>query len=374
MGKKTKQKKSGGDDTDRQAPEEREEDSREKGGKDEEASLEEVKAELPEGETPDLDRFSPDFLKKLLYEMLLVRRFEEQAAESYGLQKIGGFCHLYIGQEAVAVGAIAATDLKKDYVVTAYRDHGHALACGMEPKEVMAELFGKESGCSRGKGGSMHLFDAERHFLGGNGIVGAQIPFATGVGLRLRYREEDGVVLCFFGDGAIHQGVFHESLNLARIWDLPVVYICENNQYGMGTDYRRVSSVTDFSVMGSSYDIPGERVNGMDVLQVYEAAERAVKRAREERRATLIEYKTYRYKGHSMSDPAKYRTREELEGYREQDPILILQAILTESEIVAQDEIEEMDGEIQSTVDESVAFAEESEQPPLESIHEDVYA
>src|SRR4030042_538465 len=191
-----------------------------------------------------------------LRQMLRIRRIEEKAGAMYGLRKIGGFCHLYIGQEAVAVGAIAALDLSRDYVLTAYRDHGHALACGMDPNALMAELYGKATGCSRGKGGSMHLFDPGRHTLGGNGIVGAHIPVATGVALKLKYRQEDGVVLCFFGDGAIHQGAFHESLNLAKIWRLPIVYICENNQYGMGTDFRRVSAVTDLSLMGASYDIP----------------------------------------------------------------------------------------------------------------------
>jgi pyruvate dehydrogenase E1 component alpha subunit len=257
--------------------------------------------------------------KKLLRDMLLIRRFEEKAAQMYGLRKIGGFCHLYIGQEAVAVGAISALDLSRDYVVTAYRDHGHALTCGIEPKTAMAELFGKKTGCSKGKGGSMHLFDAARHMLGGNGIVGAHIPIATGVGLKLRYKKENGVVLCFFGDGAIHQGSFHESLNMAKIWELPVIYICENNQYGMGTDFKRVSSITDFSVMGASYGIEGKRLNGMDVLEVYESISKAVKEVRKKSMPLFFEIRTYRYKGHSMSDPAKYRSKEELEEYKRQD-------------------------------------------------------
>ena len=196
--------------------------------------------------------------RSLLGRMLLIRRFEEKAAQMYGLKKIGGFCHLYIGQEAAAVGAIAAIDLSRDYTVGAYRDHGYALACGMDPRGLMAELFGKATGVSKGKGGSMHFFDAARHMFGGNGIVGAQIPVATGVALKCRYRKDGGVVLCWFGDGAIHQGSFHESLNMAKIWKLPIIYICENNQYGMGTDFRRVSSVTDFVVMGHSYGIPGQ--------------------------------------------------------------------------------------------------------------------
>ena len=210
--------------------------------------------------------YGEKLLEKLYKDMVLIRRFEELAGQMYGLRKIGGFCHLYIGQEAVAVGSIAALDLEKDYVVTAYRDHGHALACGIEPNAVMAELFGKETGCSGGKGGSMHLFDANRHMLGGNGIVGAHIPIATGVALKLKLRNEPGVVLCFFGDGAIHQGSFHESLNLAKILKLPIIYICENNQYGMGTAFTRVSAVEDLSVRGTSYNIPGKQVDGMDVL------------------------------------------------------------------------------------------------------------
>jgi pyruvate dehydrogenase E1 component alpha subunit len=249
-------------------------------------------------------------LKRLLREMLLIRRFEEKAAQMYGLQKIGGFCHLYIGQEAIAVGAIATLDLSRDYVVTAYRDHGHALACGIDPKAAMAELFGKVTGCSKGKGGSMHLFDRERHMLGGNGIVGAHIPVATGVALKIRYKDEDGVVLCFFGDGAVHQGSFHESLNMAKIWGLPIIYICENNQYGMGTDFTRVSAVTDFSVMGASYGIEGRQVNGMDVIEVFEEVSRTIDVVRKTKVPSFLEIKTYRYKGHSMSDPAQYRTKE----------------------------------------------------------------
>ena len=269
----------------------------------------------------DITKYEADFLRGLLEQMLLIRRFEERAIQAYGLRKIGGFCHIYIGQEAVAVGAVATLDLTKDYVITAYRDHGHALAVGTDPKVLMAELFGKITGCSRGKGGSMHLFDVSRNFLGGHGIVGAHIPLATGVGLKLKYMEEDGVILCFFGDGAIHQGAFHECLNMARVWELPVVYICENNQYGMGTDYRRVSAVKDFSKLGMAYDMPGKQVDGMDVLSVYEQVKMAVDRARVKKMPSLLEIKTYRYMGHSMSDPATYRTKEELAEYRRQDPI-----------------------------------------------------
>jgi len=315
----------------------------------------------------------PQLAFEMLRRMLLIRRFEEKAAQLYGLRKIGGFCHLYIGQEAVAVGALAAIDLTRDYVLTAYRDHGHALACGMDPGVVMAELYGKAAGCSRGKGGSMHLFDVARHFYGGNGIVGAHIPVATGAALALKYRGEPGVVLCFFGDGAIHQGSFHESVNLAKIWSLPIVYICENNQYGMGTFYKRVSAVDDFSVMGASYGIPGARVDGMDAPAVHAAVGEAVGRAREGA-PSLLEIKTYRYRGHSMSDPARYRTKEELEAYKQQDPIRVLADRLRESENLTDAQYDALDAEAKQAVAAAVEFAETGAEPALETLHEDVYA
>lgn len=320
----------------------------------------------------DLKGYDDKRLKEFLRMMLLIRRFEEKAGQMYGLQKIGGFCHLYIGQEAVATGAIAALDLAKDYVVAAYRDHGHALACGMDPRGVMAELFGKATGCSKGKGGSMHMFDSERHFFGGNGIVGGQIPVATGVGLKIRYNQEDGVVLCFFGDGAIHQGAFHESMNMARIWNLPVIYICENNQYGMGTDWRRVSAVHDLAKMGAAYDIPGRQVNGMDVLEVYEAVTETAAAARKEGRPSFLEIRTYRYRGHSMSDPAKYRTKEELQSYKEQDPILVLKAQMEAAGRLTEADYQAIDGACKQAADDSVRFAEESPEPALEARFEDV--
>ncbi len=320
----------------------------------------------------DVTTYEKPFLLKLLKEMVLVRRFEEKCAQMYGLQKIGGFCHLYIGQEAVAVGSIAALDMTKDYVLTGYRDHAHALACGMTPNSIMAELFGKVNGCSRGKGGSMHLFSAEKHFYGGNGIVGGQIPVATGVALKIAYKEEDGVVLCYFGDGAIHQGAYHESLNLAKIWDLPIVYICENNHYGMGTAFRRVSAVHDFSVMGDSYGIPGTQVNGMNVLDVYKDVSIAVERARKEKCASFLEIKTYRYRGHSMSDPAKYRTKEELKEQKERDPILVLKADMKEAGFLTDDEYKAIDQECKDLSEESVRFSESSEEPALETLYEDI--
>jgi pyruvate dehydrogenase E1 component alpha subunit len=310
----------------------------------------------------------------LLRKMLLIRRFEEKAAQMYGLRKIGGFCHLYIGQEAVAVGSVAAVNLSTDYVLTAYRDHAHAIACGMEPRALMAELFGKATGSSRGKGGSMHFFDAERHFLGGNGIVGAHIPVAAGVALKCRNRGDGGVVLCFFGDGAIHQGSFHESLNMAKIWNLPVIYVCENNQYGMGTDFRRVSSVTDFAAMGASYGIPGTQVNGMDVLEVHREMSQAVQRARTESSPLFLEILTYRYRGHSMSDPAKYRTQEELESYKKQDPLIILRTSMAETDGFTDAGFEAMDAEVKAVCDEAVRFAEDSPEPEPAALYEDVYA
>jgi len=319
----------------------------------------------------DISKYEMKFLINLLKEMLLIRRFEEKTGQMYGLKKIGGFCHLYIGQEAVSVGSIATLDLKKDYVLTSYRDHGHAISCGIEPKVIMAELFGKSTGCSRGKGGSMHLFDAEKHMLGGNGIVGGHIPVATGVAFKISYKKEDGVVLCSFGDGSIHMGSFHESLNMAKIWNLPIVYICENNQYGMGTDFKRVSSVENFAVMGASYNIPGKQINGMDVLEVYEETLKAVSEARKGN-PSFIEIKTYRYRGHSMSDPAKYRTKDELEEYKAQDPILILKNKMLEHNFIALDEYEQIDKECKTLSEEAVQFAEESQEPSITALYEDI--
>ncbi len=317
--------------------------------------------------------YEREFLSGLLEQMLQIRHFEEKSAQMYGLQKIGGFLHLYIGQEAVAVGSIAALDLVKDYVLTAYRDHAHALVCGMSPDAAMAELFGKITGCSRGKGGSMHFFDAEKHMYGGNGIVGGHIPVATGVAYKIKYMKEDGVVLCYFGDGAIHQGAFHESLNLAKIWNLPIVYICENNQYGMGTDFRRVSSVHDLSSMGAAYGIPGKQVDGMDVLEVHEATLEAVKQAKEGL-PSLLEMKTYRYKGHSMSDPGKYRTREELDEYRQQDPILILKTAMIKANLLTEEAYKDLNDKYKKIADDSVTFSENSPEPGLETMYEDLLA
>ena len=321
-----------------------------------------------------LEKGSSEISLGLLKKMLLIRRFEEAASKMYGLKKIGGFCHLYIGEEAVATGAISALNLETDYVVAAYRDHGHALACGMDPDKVMAELYGKSGGCSKGKGGSMHMYDAEKHMYGGNGIVGGQIPVAAGVAFKIRYRDEKGVVLCFFGDGAIHQGSFHESVNLAKIYNLPVIFICENNQYGMGTDFRRVSSVEDFSVIGKAYGIEGKQVNGMDVLEVYSEVSNLVEKLRKEPGPGLLEIKTYRYKGHSMSDPANYRTREEVAEHRKRDPIELLKIKMLDAGLIEEKDYKKIDKEARDISSSSIDFSEKSPEPELSEIYTDVYA
>lgn len=325
-------------------------------------------------ETQEITQYDKDLLSDMLRQMVQIRRFEEKTAQMYGLRKIGGFCHIYIGQEAVCTGAIATVDLAKDYVITAYRDHGHALTVGMDPKIVMAELYGKITGCCRGKGGSMHLFDVAKHFYGGHGIVGSHIPLATGVAVKIKYKNEDGVVLCFFGDGAIHQGSFHEALNMAGLWKLPIVYICENNQYGMGTDYRRASAVNELSKLAASYNMPGSRVDGMDVLAVYQSVADAVKLARDRSKPSLLEIRTYRYLGHSMSDPATYRTKEEVAKYKLQDPIVILKDKMVSAGMFTEDEYAVMDKDCKSIVAEAVEFAEQSRQPEIETLYEDVLA
>ena len=312
--------------------------------------------------------------------MLLVRRFEEKAGQMYGLKKIGGFCHLYNGQEAVASGSMRALDLSRDYVLTSYRDHAHAIVSGIEPKLIMAELYGKITGVSRGKGGSMHMFDLEKHMLGGNGIVGGQIPVATGVAFAQAYWyklgkvKDMGVTLCYFGDGAIHQGAFHESLNLAKVWQLPVLFLVENNRYGMGTAVERVSGVEDFNVKASGYDIEGKILNGMDFLDMYEGIKKLVAESRKSGKAFLVDVKTYRYRGHSMSDPAKYRTKEELESFKNQDPIYTLKSEMVEAELLSEDDFKTMDKELKAECEEAVEFAEKSPEPPLQSMYEDIYA
>jgi pyruvate dehydrogenase E1 component alpha subunit len=324
--------------------------------------------------------YDKQFLLDSLREMVMMRRFEEKAGQMYGLKKIGGFCHLYNGQEAVASGSIRALDLKRDFVLTSYRDHAHAIACGMDPKHIMAELYGKITGVSRGKGGSMHMFDVEKHMLGGNGIVGAQIPLATGTAFTQAYWykmgkvKEMGVSLCYFGDGAIHQGAFHESLNLARVWDLPVIYLVENNRFGMGTAVKRVSAVEDFNLKASGYDIEGRILNGMDFIDMYEGVKAMVDESRKTGKAFLVDVKTYRYKGHSMSDPAKYRTKDELESFKNQDPIISLKDEMIEAKMISEEEYKAMDDEVKAEVNEAIDFAEKSPEPPMHTMYEDIYA
>ncbi|MBL8550699.1 MAG: pyruvate dehydrogenase (acetyl-transferring) E1 component subunit alpha [Hyphomonadaceae bacterium] len=305
-------------------------------------------------------------------DMLLIRRFEERAGQLYGMGLIGGFCHLYIGQEAVVVGMQAAIR-KGDQVITGYRDHGHMLACGMDPKEIMAELTGRIGGSSKGKGGSMHMFSREAAFYGGHGIVGAQVSLGTGIAFANKYRADGKVCLTYFGDGAANQGQVYESFNMASLWKLPVVYIVENNQYAMGTSVQRSSSETHLHRRGASFNIPGEEVDGMDVLAVREAGRRAAARARSGQGPVLLEMKTYRYRGHSMSDPAKYRTREEVDAVRnERDPIEHVKAMITEKGFASDEELKEIDREIRGVVQEAAQFAQESPEPPVSELFTDI--
>src|SRR5258707_1204880 len=312
-------------------------------------------------------------LVDLLRQMLLIRRFEEKSAESYSLGKIGGFCHLYIGQEAVGVGAISALR-DDDYVLTSYREHGQAIAKGISPDAVMAELYGKAGGCSKGKGGSMHMFDKRVHFLGGHAIVGGQIPLATGVAFATKYKETDQVTLCFFGEAAVNQGAFHESLNMAQLWKLPCIYICENNQYGMGTSLARAMSLQNISAKAEAYEMASEFVDGMDVLAMRRATQRAIKRARENYLPTLIEARTYRYMGHSMSDPGNYRTRAEIEKYQERDPIKIFTATLKENGFLTDQDIADFEAQVKEEVERAGRFAEESPEPDPRVLYANVYA
>lgn len=314
-----------------------------------------------------------DTLLKLYHQMLLIRRFEEKCAESYSLGKIGGFCHLYIGQEAVGVGAISALR-PDDYVLTSYREHGQAIAKGISPEAVMAELYGKAGGCSRGKGGSMHLFSSEVNFLGGHAIVGGQIPLATGVAFASKYKGTDQVTLCFFGEAAVNQGAFHESLNLAQLWKLPCIYICENNQYGMGTSLARAMSSHDIAEKSCAYEIASEIVDGMDVLAMRQATQRAVERARKESLPTLLEARTYRYMGHSMSDPGNYRTRAEIEKHQERDPLKLFGETLRQNGIVDSAKLKELEAHVKEEVERSVRFADESPEPDASELHTNVYA
>ncbi|KPJ90107.1 MAG: hypothetical protein AMS18_11535 [Gemmatimonas sp. SG8_17] len=321
-----------------------------------------------------LDTERADFHRRLLRQMCLIRRFEERAGEAYALGKIGGFCHLYIGQEAVAVGVLAALR-DDDYVMGSYRDHGHALARGMSAREVMAELYGKVTGCSRGKGGSMHLFSVERQYLGGHAIVGAHIPLVAGAAFAIKYRGEDRVALGFFGEAAVNNGAFHEALNMAAVWKLPAIFVTENNRYGMGTATERASAVYDVATRACSYDMDRDTVDGMDVLAVYEATARAVERAREQRLPTLLEARTYRFMGHSMSDPihGHYRMREEIEEQKKRDPLHSFSDRLVEAGIMSPEDYEEMERQIREELDDAAAFADESAEPDPYELYTDVY-
>lgn len=305
--------------------------------------------------------------------MLLQRRFEEKTGQLYGMQKIRGFCHLYIGQEAVSAGMMSAIK-DTDNVVTAYRDHGLAIAKGIPAKEVMAELYAKATGCSKGKGGSMHMFSKEHRFFGGFGIVGGQIGIGAGIALSEQYKGTDNVTICYFGDGAARQGMLHEVFNMAALWQLPVVFICENNHYAMGTSVKRTSKVLDIFRMAEAYGMPGESVDGMKPEEVHKGIEKAVKRARKKNGGpTLLEVKTYRYFGHSMSDPAKYRSKEEVEEYKEDDPIKEVLKVIQNKKWATKKELEAIQEKIKKEVDESVQFAEESPYPDDAELFHDIY-
>ncbi len=318
-------------------------------------------------------RFNAEIYKRWYREMLLMRRFEEKCGHLYIQQKFGGFCHLYIGQEAVLSGMMEAIR-PTDNVITAYRDHAHPLVMGSDPKQVMAELYGKQTGLSKGKGGSMHMFDKERNLFGGHGIVGAQIPMGAGIAFADKYKGNDNVTVCFFGDGAARQGALYETFNMAMTWKLPVIFVIENNQYAMGTSVERTSNVTDLSLLGSSFLMPSASVDGMRPETVCEAMEIAAERARSGNGPTLLDIQTYRYKGHSMSDPQKYRTKEEVAAYQDQDPIEYVLRKIRESKWMTDAEIDTVEAEIKVIVDDSVKFAEESPLPPAEELYKDVYS
>jgi pyruvate dehydrogenase E1 component alpha subunit len=321
---------------------------------------------------PTESRFTKATYTKWYRDMLLMRKFEEKCGQLYIQQKFGGFCHLYIGQEAVLAGMTEALR-PTDRVITAYRDHAHPIALGMHPKYVMAELYGKVTGCSKGKGGSMHMFDKERNLFGGHGIVGAQIPLGAGIAFADKYKGNDNVSVCFFGDGASRQGALHETFNMAMTWKLPVIFIIENNNYAMGTSVKRTSNVTDLSKLGLSYDMPSEVVDGMSPESVCEALARAAERGRKGDGPTLLDVQTYRYKGHSMSDPQKYRTKEEVSEFQDRDPIKYVLETIKSNKWLNEKEIKAIQDEVKALVEESVQFAEESPYPEAHELYEDVY-
>lgn len=314
-----------------------------------------------------------EFDLELLRSMLLQRRFEERAAEAYALGKIGGFCHLYIGQEAVSTGSLSVLR-PDDYIITTYRDHGQALARGISPRAVMAELFGRADGASHGKGGSMHIFDRHVNFLGGHGIVGAHVPLATGVGFAIKYRGGDQVCVCFMGESVVNTGAFHEALNMAGLWKLPVVYVIENNRYGMGTALERASAIHDVYERGAAYNMPRGMCDGQDVFAVRAAMQEAVDRARKDSLPTLLEVRTYRFMGHSMSDAVSgtYRTKAELDEYMKRDPIALLRVHMQENGEISDEQIKALDEEIKAVVQDAWDFADRSPEPPLEALYENV--
>ena len=327
---------------------------------------------IPTPEKPERFAASKDELLKFYEQMLLIRRFEEKAGQLYGLGLIGGFCHLYIGQEAVAVGLQSALTEGHDSVITGYRDHGHMLAYGIDPKVIMAELTGRAAGISRGKGGSMHMFSVEQKFYGGHGIVGAQVSLGTGLGFAHKYREDGGVCLAYFGDGAANQGQVYESFNMAALWKLPIIFVIENNGYAMGTSTKRSSAEEEMYRRGASFRIPGMQVNGMDVLEVRGAINSALKYVRDGNGPVLMELKTYRYRGHSMSDPAKYRSRDEVQAVREKsDPIEACKAELLKMG-VSEDDMKAVDKSIRKIVNDSADFAESSPEPDANELYTDI--
>jgi len=316
--------------------------------------------------------FSKETYLKWFKEMTLMRKFEEKCAQLYGQQKIRGFCHLYIGQEAVVAGTMSAIT-KEDSIITAYRDHAHALACGITANEVMAELFGKVTGCSGGKGGSMHMFSKEHNFFGGHGIVGGQIPLGAGIAFAEQYLGTKNICVCYFGDGAARQGALHETFNMAMLWKIPVIFVCENNEYAMGTSVERTTNLLDLYKIGLGYDMPSFQVDGMQCETVHNAIAEAAVRARSGNGPTFLEIKTYRYRGHSMSDPAKYRTKEKLEEYKLQDPIERVRKTIIAKKWATASELEEIEDATEQHVLASVEFAENSEYPSADALYTDVY-
>ena len=312
-------------------------------------------------------------ITKAYHDMLLIRRFEEKAGQLYGMGLIGGFCHLYIGQEAVGIGIQSAL-IEGDTVVTSYRDHGIMLGAGSDPKSVMAELLGKATGCSKGKGGSMHMFDLEKGYYGGHGIVGAQVPIGTGIAFAFKYKQQNNVSVAYFGDGAANQGQIYESFNMAKLWDLPVLYVLENNEYGMGTSVARSCSTDELYKRGEAFGIPGKRVDGMNFLEVYAAATEALEHIRSGKGPMLLEMKTYRYRGHSMSDPAKYRSKEEVDDYKKnKDPLIQLKKHIIDNKISSEDDLKSLEKEIKDVVTASVEFAKNSPEPDENELYTDVY-